>query len=677
MPEPASRSQTLQLPEEKPCGAPAGEAQSGEQGARSGEQGRDPYSTLPAPRSLPANSTGTDQAPSCPAPLDTAASKGPPLTLDDLEPGRRIDDFEIEILLGRGAFGAVYLARQISLDRQIALKVTLMPLAEGRKMGRLEHEHIVQVFSETAIGNIRLLCMQYVPGASLQEVLVALEDVPYARRNGQVLLDTIDRLTVRAAAFDPAAARNRELLAGLDWSQTVCWLGARLAEALDCAHARGVFHRDIKPGNIMLSQYGRPLLVDFNMAARQIDAGSGENRMGGTLAYMAPEHLDVFVSGAEPPPETVAQAADVYALGVVLYQSACGDLPFPRTPEGKSSREVLQAMADQRRALPPPLPPEVPRALDQVVARCMQPDPRRRFASGQELSAALEGCRHAIAAEREMPDFGRMRAVVAAHPFIWLMVLALAPQIAATVLNIAYNQVRIISHLSEVQQSAFGTIILCYNAYGYATGLAIALFAVLPVWRAWKAAGSREQGAGSMHTPRTPLPAPSSVDAARRLAVAWPLIAAIVSSMGWMPGGVVFGYFLKRVGGSLDGQYWAHLIVSFAVSGLIAATYSMLLVQWLVLSVIYPRLWTDRQDFRSTAAVELRAVPRRLLLLQILAGVIPLAGAAMILIGWNEGDSLAFRLLVTSLIVLGAAGFCLAMFATGLLSRALAALVSK
>ena len=241
----------------------------------------------------------------------------------------------------------------------MALKVTAWQGGEGRKMARLEHENIVQVFSETAFDSrTRLLCMQYVSGPTLQAVLDELAEYLPAERSGQKLLDAVDRLVERPAAFDPAAMRNRELLAGLDWVETVCWIGARLAEALDYAHSHGVIHRDIKPGNIMLNQYGRPLLVDFNLAFQQLDAAAGDDRLGGTLAYMAPEHLDAFAPNAEAPKETIAQAADIYSLGVVLYQAATGSLPFTQTPGGKNKIEVLRAMAAQRRKLPPPLPAE-------------------------------------------------------------------------------------------------------------------------------------------------------------------------------------------------------------------------------------------------------------------------------------------------------------------------------
>ena len=256
---------------------------------------------------------------------------------------------------------------------------------EGRKMARLEHENIVQVFSETAFDSrTRLLCMQYVSGPTLQAVLDELAEHPPAERSGQKLLEAVDRLVQRPAEFDPAAMRNRELLAELDWVETVCWIGARLAEALDYAHSHGVIHRDIKPGNIMLNQYGRPMLVDFNLAFQPLDASASGDHLGGTLAYMAPEHLDAFAPDAQVPTETIAQAADIYSLGVVLYQAASGALPFTQTPAGKNKSEVLRAMAAQRRQLPPPLPRGIPRALDQVVARCMHPD--RRSGSARAAS---------------------------------------------------------------------------------------------------------------------------------------------------------------------------------------------------------------------------------------------------------------------------------------------------
>jgi len=609
--------------------------------------------------------SGTGLAPSCPAPLATALSDVKPISIDAFTPGSRIDDFEIVSLLGRGAFGAVYLARQISLDRQVALKITAWQGGEGRKMARLEHENIVQVFSETAFDSrTRLLCMQFVSGPTLQAVLDDLADCMPGERSGQKLLDAVDRLVKHSSAFDPSAMRNRDLLAQFDWVETVCWIGARLAEALDYAHSHGVIHRDIKPGNIMLSQYGRPLLVDFNLAFQQLDVAADDDRVGGTLAYMAPEHLEAFAPGAEAPKEAIAQAADIYSLGVVLYQVATGSLPFTQTPGGKNQTEVLRAMAAQRRELPPPLPAALPHALDQVIPRCLHPDPAQRFASAGDLSAALEGCRHYHAAEKAMPDFGRMRATVMRRPALWLFILALAPHLVASVINITYNQIRIISDLHPAQQAVFFRIIYWYDTIGYCVGILLGLRVVIPVVRAWPLVTGRLPGDRRQ------------IDAARRIVATWPLWAGGIACLCWTPGGIVFPTVLRMASGSLPLAAWAHLLISFALSGLIAATYSMYVVEWITLCVVYPELSCDRQQFRATAAKELRTTPFCLTMLQVLAGLIPLIAAVLLLfVGSDgEGNSFPFRFLVISLIILGLAGFCLAMFTTNLLFQAWAAL---
>jgi len=633
--------------------------------------------SLPHDESLIDNGA-TALAPSCPAAIATAASDVKPLELDDLSPGARIDDFEIIHLLGRGSFGAVYLARQLSLDRHVALKITAWQGGEGRKMARLEHENIVQVFSETMVDReTRLLCMQYVAGATLQELLDELAGMPAAERSGQLMLGTLDRLVNRPAAFDPAALRNRDLLSRLDWPEAVCWLGARLAEALDFAHSHGVLHRDIKPGNIMVNQYGRPLLVDFNLAFQPLEASATGDRLGGTLAYMAPEHLEAFAAGGDVsgtlrvpseidtrvPNTLVAQAADIYALGVVLYQMAGGRLPFTETPPGKTRSEILRTMAAQRRELPAPLPPDIPRSLDQVISRCLHPEPAQRFASGRELSAALEGCRNCESAEKAMPDFHGVRERVVRHPFVWLLVLALAPHFVASLINIAYNYSRIITSLGAVQQKIFFRIIYVYDPLGYALGVALAWRVLWPVVKVWRAAAAR-------------LPEDrQQIDDARRIATTWPLWAGGIACLCWIPGGIVFPTVLTLASNRLPLEHWVHLLISFTLSGLIAATYSMYFVQWITLCAIYPRLWYDRRGFRATAAAELRSVPTYLWLLQVMAGLIPSIAAILLLLGSDEGRP--FRLLVICLMVLGSASFPLAMYMSGLLSKALAALTGS
>src|SRR5262245_26215562 len=199
------------------------------------------------------------------------------------------EDFELLRVLGEGSFGKVYLARQVSLDRQVAVKISANRGSEARTLASLEHDHIVHVFSETIDlkCNQRVLCMQYVPGTTLERIIDALNKREPNSWSGQGVLDAIDSLSQNPAVFHPAALRDRQLLAESDYFQAVCWFGARLAEALDYAHSQGVLHRDVKPANILVNQYGRPLLADFNISHQAAQPVRADDVFGGTLGYMS------------------------------------------------------------------------------------------------------------------------------------------------------------------------------------------------------------------------------------------------------------------------------------------------------------------------------------------------------------------------------------------------------
>ncbi len=193
--------------------------------------------------------------------------------------GDRFGDFKLEKELGRGSFGLVFLAEQISLNRKVALKITPNLGEEGRTMAPLEHEHIVRIFSEGVEPNtqLRYLCMQWIQGPSLDQIL-----------EGEVTSPKIE-------------------LDFLTW-------GEKLALALEKAHQEGVLHLDVKPANILLSQTGRPYLTDFNVA---IDSHrKSRNLMGGTFRYMAPEHQQYLKDNTV----SIDGRADIYSLGKVLSE---------------------------------------------------------------------------------------------------------------------------------------------------------------------------------------------------------------------------------------------------------------------------------------------------------------------------------------------------------------------
>src|SRR5262245_23508073 len=156
----------------------------------------------------------------------------------------RVGEFEIVSKLGEGSFGQVYLARQESLGRHVALKVIRGKRgndSEGQLLAGLEHDHIVKVFSAfaDAESGVHGLCLQYVPGADLGVIISRIHAGGRVPESGRALLEALDAVRRGDPGFDPAALRDREALGKDNFPQAVCRIGGRLAEALAFAHARG------------------------------------------------------------------------------------------------------------------------------------------------------------------------------------------------------------------------------------------------------------------------------------------------------------------------------------------------------------------------------------------------------------------------------------------------------
>lgn len=616
----------------------------------------------------------TGPAPSLPAPVPPVEKRpGRDQAPLALLPGARVDDFEIVRLLGRGSFGHVYLARQLSLDRLVALKISANRGSEGRTMARLEHQHIVQVFSEKVDSdfNQRLLCMQLVSGVSLERLIGLLHAVPSSGKSskstpwtGAELLAIIDRSASLPAALDPSALHDREALARMDSVEASAWLGARLGEALDFAHRHGVLHRDIKPANILVNTYGRPLLADFNISSQPVGSEpSGEEMFGGTFVYMAPEHLDAFNPNDPTGHEAVTARSDIYSLGLVLHQLLDGRLPVSLPERRTNMVQMLRTLADERRA-PPALSGGMPSArktLDRTIIRCLEPQPEARFSSAAELAEQLEGCRQLRQAERQLPPPPKLLAPALRKPLLWLIILVLLPQLAGSVVNISYNYIQIVAKLEKFQELRFHQLVFWYNLIVYPVAMTLGLFAIWPIWRCWNAL---ERG--------QPIEE-ESVRAARQRALQLPGWIAALTAGGWFPGGILFPLLIP----DLDFRLKVHFFISFYLSGLIALAYSLCGAQFVVLRGLYPGMWCDVRSFRQLAQDELAPVVARLKHMQFLAGSIPLLAAVLTLgfSGDNSGER-SFKLLVVCLIILGALGYHFASAVCRGLSQVVVALTS-
>ncbi len=262
-----------------------------------------------------------------------------------------IPGFEILKELGRGGMGVVYLARELRLNRPCALKMiragnlagareTRRFLAEAEAAARLRHPNIVQVFSLGECDGLPYLELEYVEGGSLAD---QLDGTPRPPHDATRLVET-------------------------------------LARCIGAAHALGIVHRDLKPANVLLSADGIPKITDFGLA-RAMDSDSGltaSEEILGTPSYMAPEQAGGKSKQAGP-------AADVYALGAVLYELLTGRPPF----KAATVLETLEQVRSTEPVPPSRLVPRLPRDLETICLKCLQKASSARYESAARLAADL------------------------------------------------------------------------------------------------------------------------------------------------------------------------------------------------------------------------------------------------------------------------------------------------
>lgn len=258
-----------------------------------------------------------------------------------------IPGYVLESILGRGGMGIVYRARQTKVDRLVALKMILGSRhasardlvrfqIEAESVARLQHPHIVQIHEIGEYEGNPFFSLEYCEGGNLG-----------SRLKKQL----------------PSPSEAARLL-------------ATLAQAMHYAHLRGVVHRDLKPVNILLDSAGQPKIADFGLAKRT-DSDSDFSQSGailGTPSYMAPEQAAGKVRDTGP-------AADVYALGAILYELLTGKPPF----QGESSIETIQKVLNEEPVRPSRVRPGVPRDLETICLKCLQKEPASRYASSGDL----------------------------------------------------------------------------------------------------------------------------------------------------------------------------------------------------------------------------------------------------------------------------------------------------
>lgn len=295
--------------------------------------------------------------------------------------GESLGEYTLRAVLGLGTQGRVYLATQGSLgDRPVVLKVIPRRGSEHLCLGRLQHPHVVPLLAchDFPERDLRVLCMPYLGGATLDRVIEWTRECPPGRLSGSTFLDVLNH--ARTEFLQPMAwSGTRRFLDGASYPIAVCWLGACLAEALRHAHARGVLHLDLKPSNLLISDDGQPMLLDFQMARGPLDPGDPPpDRLGGTPAYASPEQQRGMLAVAQrlPVPDRIDGRSDLYSLGVVLREALTREPP----PEGPDRSETLLETN-----------PAVPRGLAKIIQRCLRPRAADRPGDAGALADDLRG----------------------------------------------------------------------------------------------------------------------------------------------------------------------------------------------------------------------------------------------------------------------------------------------
>jgi len=316
---------------------------------------------------------------------------------EQLEPGNVVGDFRIDKLLGAGGLSRVFLATQLSLDRQVALKVTVDTEEdsaagnEGRTMAAFSHPHIVPVFAEERIGRLRLLAMEYVDGPTLCDFL----DAARARFYGPAIRKVATRsealsLIGEHCSESPIEENDHRRDEG-SCRDFLCGMIRDLAHALAAAAAREVIHSDIKPANILLTRDGKAMLADFNVSCRQEPGNAEPPPIGGTLLYMSPEQLG-FLTGSEIGTR-LDERSDIYSLGLVLFEALTGGWPFFESNVAVDPLIASCQLQASRLSSPVEFPAGskwLTPGLKSIIEKCLSPQPHDRYQSADELAEDLD-----------------------------------------------------------------------------------------------------------------------------------------------------------------------------------------------------------------------------------------------------------------------------------------------
>jgi len=321
-------------------------------------------------------------------------------------PGESFGDYQILEQIGRGSFAHVFLAEQISVDRRrVVLKITRNALDEVKTLGHLKHPRIVEIYTVASDEDgFTAICMPLISQVTLFDLLVDLHaDSKVATTKKDFVAELEECFRTRTS--DSSADRiTSKPLPKMNFIDAVLQVGTDVADALEYSHGKGFLHCDIKPTNILIAPDGHSMLFDFNLSAKS-DSKTG--RIGGTLPYMPPEQLQAFIDGDFD--FEMTPSADIFSLGVTLYQMLTGKLPFGDIPDESQKNDAAKVMLARQQKTKVRLShvKGINSSFKKLILSCLSLKPELRPASAASLAKRLRG---------EATTLKRSRRWVITHP---------------------------------------------------------------------------------------------------------------------------------------------------------------------------------------------------------------------------------------------------------------------
>ena len=535
--------------------------------------------------------------------------------------GDTIDDFELLAELGKGSFATVFLARQNSMQRLVALKVSVDHGMEAQTLAQLDHPHIVRVFDQRRATrhNLQLLYMQYLEGGTLLDILRKIIEVPEKELGGRHFVQYVDEAVVARGSSPNHQSNSRKTFLQSGWEQTVCRIGYHLARALDYAHGKGVLHRDIKPANVLIGNDYDVKLADFNISSAETVVG--DSKFGGSLAYMSPEQIRAFNVDDDFSPNQLDHQCDIYSLGVMLYQLLTKELPFFALSKSRSSDGLSTMVAEREQSIDrieSSLKDRSP-LIRSALTRCLQPEKENRPKSARDLANQLRIGLDCEAESILFPQANIWTSYLQKHFYVASLFVLFVFNVAGAVFVREFNY---LDSVPDEAKDVFRNIVIIVNRIVFPAAVIMFVVSTSIISKALKL---------NLDNRSEEIP---DLALAMRKTLSVGHLQAVICGWFWIFAGILYPVILTLLGTELTASDWVDFIASHTLTGIAITAITFFATTHLALKIWFPVLLQSSfsESLIRTAISGLNQLIRMIPIYQVLAVSVPLLAIALLVV---------------------------------------------